>query len=51
MKTSWQDLLDQLIHAEGGKYLPAHRREKFIIETVMGVLEATLEKLRDQDAT
>lgn len=51
MNPSWQDLLDELIATQIFKYRDDKEREYVTKEIMMHVLKATLEKLRDQDAT
>lgn len=48
METSWQDLLDELVHVRDAQYRDDVQREDAIKETMMYVLQTTLEMLRDE---
>lgn len=49
MKTSWQDLLDEFMHAQTATYRDEDERNDYMNETITDTIQAILEKLRDKD--
>lgn len=47
MNTSWQSLLDELVHVQKAEYRDDVQREDAIKEITLYVVQSMLEKLRD----
>ncbi len=49
METSWQSLINELVHVRSAHYRDDVQREDAIKETMMYVVQTILEKLRDKE--